>query len=131
MDQTVARRGSSSADYAGICISALCMIHCLALPVLIAVMPVLGAVFEGQEWIHQLLVAFAFIAVNFAFFRGISAHGRFEPFLIASIGLVLLVTALVVGEEHWAEKLLTVVGALVTAGGHFWNFNLTKQARAD
>ncbi|MEM7054169.1 MAG: MerC domain-containing protein, partial [Pseudomonadota bacterium] len=49
---------TAALDFSAISLSALCLIHCLALPLLAAGLPVIG-VLSQAEWFHQLLVLLA------------------------------------------------------------------------
>ena len=53
------------ADPAAITLSGLCLVHCLALPMLSVVLPVLGAWAEA-EWVHLLVIALALPLALFA-----------------------------------------------------------------
>ena len=123
-------RTTRSWDLVGVLLSAVCLIHCLAVPVGLALIPALTGTVSEQEWLHQLLVVLAFIVVTIALAKGIRAHRRYGPPLLASAGLALLALSLIVGEDHWAEQLVTGAGALMTASAHLWNRALLKRALA-
>ena len=123
-------RTTRSWDVVGVLLSTVCLIHCLAVPVGLALIPALTGTLSEQEWLHRLVVVLAFMVVAIALVTGIRAHRRYGPLLPASVGLALLTLSLIVGEEHWAEQLVTSVGALMTASAHLWNRALLKRALA-
>src|SRR5207253_2703335 len=56
-------RWKISFDILGIIASCLCILHCLAMPVLISVLPVVGSRLLESDWTHKAL---AFFVVSFA-----------------------------------------------------------------
>ena len=109
-------------DAWAVVLSTLCLIHCLALPLLAAALPLLG-VWAHDEWVHIVFVAIALPLTGFALWR---AH-RCQPLpsalrALAALGLAGLLTgALGWPEETW-ETPLTVSGSLMLAGAHVWNW---------
>ena len=116
-----------STDFLGIVVSSLCLMHCLALPVALALIPAISSQFAEQEWVHLVLVVCATGIIGWAFPKGLRVHHQFKPLGLALIGLTLLSLALLVGEGHWAEKVLTSIGALATAAAHLWNHSLARR----
>ena len=57
-------------------LSSLCLIHCLALPVMTALLPALGA-WAQAEWVHVVFVAFAAPIAGLALVRPVC--GRAPP----------------------------------------------------
>ncbi len=117
-------------DFAAISLSGLCLLHCLALPVLAAFLPLL-AVWAEAEWVHAAFVAFALPLTGTALWR---AH-RQRPL---PLGLIVLavggLTGLLLGALPWsAESLevpLTVTGGLMLASAHLWNWKRRPHAHA-
>ena len=64
-----------SLDSAAIGVSTLCIIHCLALPLLVVALPALAVVAE-VEWVHKALVLVAAPVSLFALTRLQSVEGR-------------------------------------------------------
>ncbi|MEM1105092.1 MAG: MerC domain-containing protein [Pseudomonadota bacterium] len=104
-----------SYDVGAVGLSSLCLVHCLALPVLSAVSPVFGTMAEA-EWIHQVLVLIALPISIAAMVRG----GGRVFIALASAGLALLVASAFVEALHDYETPLTVLGASLLAAGHLW-----------
>lgn len=106
--------GTIVVDGSAIVLSSLCLIHCLALPLLSAVLPIAG-VWAEAEWLHR---AFVLAAIPFSLI-GLSSKRLTVPIgiLIAS-GIGFLLLGAFVESLHDYETQLTVIGALLLASGH-------------
>lgn len=126
-DETGIERTSPSIDWverAAVGASFVCLVHCLALPLLLAALPVLAAAIPLPETFHLWVIAFAVPTSAIALITGRARHGSIHPVVIGGIGLFLLaVGALVVGETPW-ETPVTVAGSLTLAAAHLWNWRL-------
>ena len=81
-------------DLLGIGASVLCMVHCLAMPLVIGILPALGLTFLEGHGAHQLL---AFFVVGFALAAVLPAYLKHRKTvvllsMIVGIGLVLAAT---------------------------------------
>lgn len=105
------------ADLSAISLSALCLIHCLALPFLAAALPVAASLSEA-EWLHKAFVLTALPVSGWVIFRERAAGSTtwFTP--LAVTGLALLLAAAFAEPLHDYESPLTVVGAAVLAAAH-------------
>lgn len=114
--------GLSLLDVSAIGLSGLCLLHCIALPVLAAWLPVL-AVGSEAAGVHLLLVVLAAPLAAAGLWR---SH-RLRPLPRALWGLAgaglaaLLAGALGWPAERW-ETALTVAGSMSLAGAHLWNW---------
>lgn len=114
-------------DATGLALSALCLVHCLAVPLIAT-----GALaWAASESIHiGLTVALAVVVAAVAL-PGYRRHRRpIVPALLIG-GLVFLVAAVTVGEAagEAAETLLTIVGSVTLMAGHVLNLRLRPLAR--
>ncbi|MDC9724724.1 MAG: MerC domain-containing protein [Gammaproteobacteria bacterium] len=117
-------------DKLSISLSLLCAIHCLALPVILTLLPSLAALQLDNEAFHYWMVLAVIPTSIYALTMGCKRHKHFRLLLIGGAGLALLVLAVVLGEEaigESGEKILTLLGATLVAIGHFWNFRLCRQ----
>jgi len=117
-------------DKFSIGLSMLCTIHCLLLPLMVAVLPsVMAFDLTGERFHIWMLVAVLPISI-YALTIGCKEHQRLGVFILVGIGLLLLVSGLFAeafyGEA--GEKLLTVLGSMIVATGHLWNYQLSKQS---
>ena len=117
------------ADLLGITLSLTCLVHCLALPLLILLAPALGTWIAMPEWVHAAILMLALPAATFAMKDGWRRHGRVAPSLLAAAGIVLLAAGLA-AHEGWiafadpetADQLLTSLGAVTLATAHLLNW---------
>jgi len=107
-------------------LSTLCLIHCLALPLLASLLPLAGQLSEN-ELVHQGLVLLAAPATLWAGWRSLSTNGGL-PFIVAAFsGLGLLLLAAFIDALSTFEQPMTVIGALLLASAHFWRWARYRQ----
>ena len=103
-------------DRAAVGLSVLCILHCLALPILAIALPIAAVVAEA-EWVHW---AFAVMAVAASGSVALWGHGARTPgFLVpAGLGAVLVIAALFAEGLGVDETLPTVIGGALIAFAH-------------
>jgi hypothetical protein len=106
-------------DRFAIGLSGLCMVHCLATSVLLALVASAGGML-GAEWIHEVGLVLAMVMGAIALGRGISEHGYMMPSAIGALGLGVMAGALTLPHDG-GEALFTVVGVAILALGHRLN----------
>lgn len=117
-------------DKLGIAGSGLCVVHCLALPVMVGVLPGLGIAFLADEIVHQtlafLLIAFAALA----FIPGFKRHRDKRVLWLMASGLGLILSATWGGELvdlHGAgETIIAVAGSVLLICAHFLNHSFCR-----
>ena len=117
-------------DKFAIGLSLICAIHCLALPLLLIILPSMIALQLDNEVFHTLIIITVLPVSIFALTLGYKQHKSNWLLMLGLTGLLLLVIAVILGEEttgEFGEKLLTVLGASLVAAGHLWNFRLCQQ----
>ena len=118
MKTTLAR----ALDVSAISLSALCLVHCLALPVLALALPFIG-VWARAEWVHVMFVSMAAPIALLALMDWRARRPHAWPLVaLAALGLgLMLVGALEIPSAAW-ERPLTVVGGVVLATAHVLNW---------
>lgn len=117
-------QGEDWLDRAALGASALCLVHCLALPLLLAALPALSCVLAVPESVHLWILAFAVPSSAIALFGGRARHGTTYPIAIGIVGLVLLAFgALPLAGTRW-DTIVTVPGSLMLAVAHLTNWRL-------
>ena len=111
-------KAKTTLDKVGLSLSALCVIHCLLLPVIGASLPIIGA-WSEIEWVHKLLVVLALpVALSVIISNSAATYIR----ALAGAGIVLLFTAAFWEPLHDHETLLTVIGAILLGAAHMIRF---------
>ncbi len=110
---------SGTIDRIGIALSGLCVVHCIASAVLVAVLASAGGILLDHR-IHEfgLLLAIALGCV--ALGRGLVEHGFMMPAAIGGLGLGVMMGALSLPHDS-SETLYTIVGVAILALGHDLN----------
>lgn len=107
---------SSLYDRVAVALSAFCILHCLALPILAISLPFLSAMAEA-EWVHWALAVLAVAASSMVALSGPNA--RVPGFLIpAGFGSAFIVGALFVEPYGLDEAIPTVIGGVLLATAH-------------
>lgn len=130
MNQTPAK-SSDWLDGAAIGLSGLCLLHCLALPVLVGVLPILMP--YGDSHLHAQILYVAGPLSVVAIGIGYTQHRNPLVVLAAIGGLGLLVAGATVAHAGLgivADRLFTISGSIVLAGAHLWNGLLSRRHRA-
>lgn len=105
---------------AGIGLSALCLVHCLALPWILASLPLvlvtaLPEAVRDTEWLHAMLLLPVVLISGPVLLRGQPGRARFALVLGA---LGLLAAALFVDSDA-GEQALTIAGAATLMAAHW------------
>jgi len=120
---------SSYTDSLAIGLSAFCVIHCLATPLLLVLLPSLTGLQLENEAFHSWLLMGVVPISLFSLFVGCKQHQYYKVLIIGFCGLLFLTSAIFMeGFENGEvlEKALTVIGACILAVGHFLNFRLCR-----
>ena len=123
----------AASDFLGIGLSVLCMIHCLALPFVIAFAPAILHGLPGDDVTHRsLAVAIGFVGL-LAFRSGYKVHRRRWVLATFILGLVLVSTAALLGDAVLTgvgETSITVSGGILLVTAHFMNHSFCRSCAA-
>jgi hypothetical protein len=109
-------------DRFAIGLSSLCLLHCLAAPLLLLLLPAVSFALPASFHIWMLLAA---IPVSVLALRsGHRNHRQMMPTFAAVFGLCLLGFGAIFIATAKLELLVTVAGAICLAAAHFWNARL-------
>lgn len=117
------------ADKAAIGLSMLCAIHCLAVPVLVALLPAAASLGLDDERFHLWLVIVVLPVSAVALTLGCRKHRSKTVLFIGLAGLAVLCLASALGHDalgEAGEKMLTLTGAALIAVSHVKNFALCR-----
>jgi hypothetical protein len=116
-------------DTIAIGISVTCLVHCLALPVLIALLPVWSAWLDVPESFHAWLIAFALPFSLGILWQAARRQSWFVAVWLGVGGLALMAGALAVSSATM-EAVVTSLGSLMLAAAHFMNWRRRSLGRA-
>lgn len=121
------RSSISLLDNSAIALSGLCLLHCLALPLLAVALPLLGT-WSRAEWVHVVFASAAVPLSGYALWSNQRRHAL-PAALWAMAGCGLAGLALgasgIVGEH--LETPITVVASLLLASAHLLNLRLRRR----
>jgi hypothetical protein len=106
-------------DRIAIGLSGLCLVHCLASAIVIALLSTAGG-FLGSHVIHEVGLTLAMILGAIALGRGVYLHGFMMPWAVGWLGLGVMAGALSM-PHNGSEALYTMVGVALLALGHQLN----------
>jgi hypothetical protein len=106
-------------DLASLGLSALCVVHCLALPFLVVLLPALTP-FTGS-WVHAALVLTA-APISLWAIRASHVWRKWQISVPIIAGLILLATAAFIPALSNVEVAMSVIGALLIGTGHIYNY---------
>ena len=100
-------------------LSGLCMVHCLATSVLLALVSAAGGAL-GAPIIHEVGLTLAMVMGAISLGRGILDHGYAMPSAVGGLGLGVMAGALTLPHDG-SEALYSVIGVGIVALGHRLN----------
>lgn len=116
-------------DSSAVVISAVCAIHCLALPLLLVLFPLLGATVMADEAFHALLLWFILPTSVIAVALARLNHRDTTVLLLVGSGLAILVAAAIWAHDYapaWVDAAMSVTGGAILAVGHIRNFRICR-----
>ncbi|HVI99946.1 MAG TPA: MerC domain-containing protein [Sphingomonas sp.] len=108
-------------DRAALGASVACLVHCLALPLVLAALPALAAIVAIPESVHLWVLLFAIPTSGYALIAGRAKHGIAWPLCLGAAGLILLAVG-ALALEGSRETAITVSGSLALAAAHLGNW---------
>ena len=115
-----------STDKMAISLSFLCVLHCLAIPLLVTLLPSLAVMPLAQESFHFWMVVTVIPISIYALTLGCKKHKTLSVVITGLLGLGVLISAVMFGESHLGErgeKIFTVLGAMLVAISHYQNYS--------
>jgi hypothetical protein len=110
---------SGALDRVAILLSGLCLVHCVASAVAVAVLATAGGMLF-DPLIHEVGLALAILLGLVALGWGYREHGRVLPVMVGAMGVALMSAALSMGHVPM-EIPLTILGVSLLAAGHVLN----------
>ena len=111
-------------DMLGVGMSVLCMVHCLAFPILVAFAPQMMRRLPGDDTTHRSLLVVIALLGCIAFRRGYQLHRKGWILYLFLLGAALVSLAAICGEAVLSapgETAITVCGSLFIVSSHVLN----------
>ena len=106
-------------DRIGIAVSGLCLVHCLASAIFVAMLASAGGLLLDPI-IHEVGLVFAVALGVLALGRGVIEHGFMMPSAVGGLGLGVMAGSMML-EHGGSSTIYTIVGVLILALGHDLN----------
>lgn len=111
-------------DRLAIGVSGLCMVHCLASAVLVALAASAGGLLLAPI-VHEVGLSIAILLGALALGHGVTQHGYMMPISVGALGLGVMAGAVSLPHDGSGETLFTLVGVGLLALGHDLNRRAT------
>ena len=111
-------------------LSTLCLAHCLALPLLVSVMPLVAQSIDSHL-VHQILAVLAVPVSLRVLWKSlpVPGNGLFIGAALTGLGLLLLAAFVHAVEAH--EESITVAGGVALASAHLWHWTRQRSKGRD
>lgn len=126
-------------DIVGMGLSVLCAIHCLSVPFLMGVLPMLGLDFVGDLGFEWVMTSIIFLVAGVTYFNGYRRHRRAGVWVFFVIGVIIFtVIRPMLGHDHGhghfhgfePYHFATIIGGTVFVLGHWKNWHWHKPSCA-
>lgn len=117
-------------DRLAICVSGLCLVQCLLLPVLVVLTPLMSLGIFGEEIFHILLLGLIVPVSLGAFVLGYRVHRNRQMLVPGLSGLLIVILAAVFEHDMTAlgTAMLTSLGGVLLIFGHWLNLRRRREA---
>lgn len=122
---------SSKADLIGSVLSISCIIHCILMPIVLPLFPVISLSIGGDAYFHSIMLFAVVISSLVAFRSGFRKHKDATTIMLAICANSVLIFALsleTIFDTHMAT-ILTVLGGLFLVMAHYRNHKLSCLCR--
>ncbi|MBK1875384.1 MerC domain-containing protein [Pelagicoccus mobilis] len=122
-------------DILGIGLSILCGIHCLSVPFLMGVLPMLGLDFMADHGFEWAMMGIIFLVAGVTYFNGYRRHRRAGVWGFFAVGVLIFAVIRPMlshdhGHDHFhgfeAHHIATIIGGSVFVLGHWKNWHWHK-----
>jgi uncharacterized membrane protein YoaK (UPF0700 family) len=117
-------------DRVAIALSTICIVHCLAMPFVIALLPVTALALGGDGHFHSLMLWFVVPTSVLGLGLGVRVHKRADIVALAAVAIAVLAAAALWGHGAWdasVEVLVNVTASVLLAAAHWRNFREVRR----
>lgn len=105
------------------------MLHCLALPFLLTLLPITKGAFMDEQLFHLLMLVLILPISLIALTIGCRQHKDRLTIILGSIGILVLAMTAFFGHDWFGlegERIVTSLGGLILAGAHIQNYRICR-----
>jgi len=120
---------SNRLDGMAVILSGTCMLHCLVLPLLVTLFPIVQGSLLEEKYFHLIMLVFILPTSLVALTVGCRRHRDTLTIVLGAIGLTTLAITAFWGHELFGlsgERVVTTIGGLVLASAHIQNFRCCR-----
>ncbi len=121
---------SKDFDRVAIALSTICIVHCLAMPFVIALLPVTAFALGGDGHFHSLMLWFVVPTSVLGFGLGFRVHRRVDIVAMGAAAIAVLAATALWGHSEWdpsVEVLANVAASVLLAAAHWRNFREVRR----
>lgn len=129
MDTQQNNRGRKYMDTAAVVLSGICMLHCLALPIALTILPIVNVTLLDESTFHLIMVAVILPISVIALSIGCRQHKDKLTLVLGSVGLLILTVTAIFGHDVLGltgERIVTSIGGLILAAAHIQNYRCCR-----
>ena len=117
-------------DKVGATTSSLCAIHCLLMPLVITMLPLLGLSFLASEPVELGLLGSSAVIGTLSLCMGYKIHGSKIALSVLATGIAILAMSHISHHADTGLGWLPFLGGILVASAHFVNHKLCKSCKA-
>lgn len=121
-------KNNSKLDRLGVWLTSLCALHCLLLPILIPLAPLIASSFVAEAWFERVILSASILVGFAALFIGFHKyHRQLYPIYSLVLGALIYWNKHMFGEAY--EPLIIAVGAFLIIAAHLANLRLCRKCK--
>jgi hypothetical protein len=117
-------------DSLAVILSGTCMVHCLALPVLVTLFPIVQGSLLEEQYFHLIMLGLILPTSLIALAVGCRKHKDPVTMALGAAGLITLTVTALIGHEIFGflgERIVTSFGGLILATAHIRNYRCCRE----
>lgn len=117
-------------DTTAVVLSGVCMLHCLALPIVLTVLPIVNVSLMDETTFHLVMMVVILPISLIALTIGCRQHKDRLTLILGATGLAILTSTALFGHVWFGlsgERIMTSIGGLVLASAHIQNYRCCRQ----
>ena len=121
-------------DAAAVVLSGICMLHCLALPLVLTILPIVNISLLDETTFHTLMLIVILPVSLVALTIGCRKHKDLLTIGLGAVGLGILAFTAFFGHEFFGltgERFVTSLGGVILAAAHIQNYRCCRREDCD